>query len=156
MRLKLLTNINTGLLVGVCIALAATLWWSQRALQQPFQLMERYLGLSQLFQQQVAGNIQAYLASGDTLQHNSAGLALDELQQALSELPPPLAEALRPSLEQLRAFSSSELLAAGKLAGDPQALLLQAEREMAGALEQLAHYADSASAAAAPRYHTPL
>src|SRR5690606_21733748 len=75
---------------------------------------------------------------------------------ALGELPPPLAEALRPSLEQLRAFSSSELLAAGKLAGDPQALLLQAERAMAVAPEQLAHYADSSSAAAAPRDRQPL
>ncbi len=32
MRLKLLTNLNTALLVTVCVALAATLWWSQRAL----------------------------------------------------------------------------------------------------------------------------
>ena len=54
MRLKLLTNLNTLLLVTVCVALAATLWWSQRALQQPVQLMERYLTLSQQFQREVA------------------------------------------------------------------------------------------------------
>ncbi len=43
MRLKWLTNFNTLLLVTVCIALGATLWWSQRALERPYQLMERYL-----------------------------------------------------------------------------------------------------------------
>lgn len=63
MRLKWLTNFNTLLLVTVCIALGATLWWSQRALERPYQLMERYLSLSQLFQNQAARNIQAYLAT---------------------------------------------------------------------------------------------
>jgi hypothetical protein len=52
MRLKLLTNLNTLLLVAVCLALGATLWWSQRALERPYLLMERYLGLSQQFQNQ--------------------------------------------------------------------------------------------------------
>lgn len=43
MRLKLLTNLNTLLLVAVCVALGATLWWSQKALERPYLLMERYL-----------------------------------------------------------------------------------------------------------------
>lgn len=156
MRLKQLTNLNTLLLVTVCVALAATLWWSQRALQQPMILMERYLGLSQQFQHDVADNIQVYLASGDAMLHNSASLAIDDFDQALDALPQQLANKLRPSLEQLRIFSASELLAAGKLAGDPQALLLQAEREMAGTLEQLAQYADSASTSEASHYNRPL
>ena len=72
MRLKLLTNLNTLLLVTVCVALAVTLWWSQRALQQPVQLMERYLTLSQQFQRDVAANVLAYLGSGDALRHSAA------------------------------------------------------------------------------------
>jgi len=63
MRLKLLTNLNTLLLVAVCVALGATLWWSQKALERPYLLMERYLGLSQQFQNEVARNIGDYLAS---------------------------------------------------------------------------------------------
>jgi hypothetical protein len=35
MRLKLLTNLNTLLLVAVCVALGATLWWSQRPSSAP-------------------------------------------------------------------------------------------------------------------------
>ncbi|NQD96041.1 methyl-accepting chemotaxis protein, partial [Pseudomonas sp. CrR25] len=155
MRLKSLTNLNTLLLVTVCIALGITLWWSQRALERPFLLMERYLSLSQHFQQEVARNILGYLDSGDALRHSSALQALDSLEPALAELPTQLADDLRPSLAELRAFSANELLAAGKLAGDPQGLLLQAEREMAGALEQLAQYADSAANGAAD-YRRPL
>jgi methyl-accepting chemotaxis protein len=143
MRLKLLTNLNTLLLIAVCVALGATLWWSQKALERPYLLMERYLSLSQQFQRQVAGNVQDYLVSGDALRLSSAGQAIDELKHELDELPPSLAEAVRPSLAELEGFSKTQLLAAGKLAGDPQALLLQAERELSANLDQLSQYASA-------------
>ncbi|SDN44895.1 Methyl-accepting chemotaxis protein [Pseudomonas arsenicoxydans] len=150
MRLKLLTNLNTLLLVAVCVALGATLWWSQKALERPYLLMERYLGLSQQFQNEVARNIEDYLSSGDALRLSSASQAIDGLQKELGDLPPALAETLRPSLSNLEEFSKTDLLAAGKLAGDPQALLLQAERELGGSLEQLSQYASGNSTYLAP------
>ena len=151
MRLKLLTNLNTLLLVAVCVALGATLWWSQKALERPYLLMERYLGLSRQFQDDVARNIEDYLASGDALRLSSGGQAIDRLHNELGELPPALAETLRPSLSSLDEFSKTDLLAAGKLAGDPQALLLQAERELGASLDQLSQYASGNVA-----YLTPL
>ncbi|MBV7480907.1 methyl-accepting chemotaxis protein [Pseudomonas sp. PDM31] len=151
MRLKLLTNLNTLLLVAVCVALGATLWWSQKALERPYLLMERYLELSQTFQNEVARNVEEYLGSGDALRLSSASQAIDSLQQELGELPPDLADSLRPSLSNLAQFSRTDLLAAGKLAGDPQALLLQAEREIGASLAQLSQYASGNAA-----YLTPL
>ncbi|MBJ9974722.1 methyl-accepting chemotaxis protein [Pseudomonas sp. S75] len=156
MRLKWLTNFNTLLLVTVCFALGATLWWSQRALERPYQMMERYLSLSQQFQNQAAGNIQAYLSSGDALRHAAAMEATGRLHEALGQWPQALADQLRPSLDGLQAFTANELLAAGKLAGDPQALLLQAERELAANFEQLASYARDSGSTDAPRYLAPL
>jgi methyl-accepting chemotaxis protein len=156
MRLKSLTNLNTLLLVTVCVALAATLWWSQRALERPYLLMARYLSLSQQFQGEAAQNISAYLKSGDALRHSAALQSLDSLEQAIAELPAQLAADLRQRLAELKAFSANDLLAAGKLSADPQGLLLQAEREMDAALEQLAQYADSGEAEAAVHYRRPL
>ena len=156
MRLKFFTNLNSLLLVAVCLALGATLWWSQQALQAPFQLMERYLDLTRRFQQDVAGNIQAYLANGDALRQSQAIQAIEGLQAELPLLPAELAEALEPSLVRLGEFSRSELLAAGKLAGDPQALLLQAERELAAVLEQLQRYATESEHPAASSYSPAL
>ncbi|MBK3508119.1 methyl-accepting chemotaxis protein [Pseudomonas sp. MF6747] len=156
MRLKLLTNLNTLLLVAVCLALGATLWWSQRALERPYLLMERYLGLSQAFQNQAARNIDDYLASGDALRLSSAGQSLENLLQHLDELPADLAQNLRPSLVELDTFSKTDLLAAGKLAGDPQALLLQAERELGANLEQLSQYATGVTSPDAAHYLPPL
>ena len=156
MRLKLLTNLNTLLLVAVCLALGATLWWSQQALERPYLLMERYLGLSQSFQNQAARNIDDYLASGDALRLSSASQSLESLLQHLDDLPAELAKNLRPSLVDLDTFSKTDLLAAGKLAGDPQALLLQAERELGANLEQLSQYALGVNSADAARYLPPL
>ena len=150
MRLKLLTNLNTLLLVAVCVALGITLWWSQKALERPYLLMERYLGLSRSFQNEVVRSVEDYLASGDALRLSSASQAIDRLQKELGELPPALAQTLRPSLSNLSEFSKTELLAAGKLAGDPQALLLQAERELGASLDQLNQYASGNAAYLAP------
>ncbi|KIP99457.1 MULTISPECIES: methyl-accepting chemotaxis protein [Pseudomonas] len=156
MRLKSLTNLNTLLLVGVGIALACTLWWSQRALERPYVLMEQYLGLSQQFQREAAGNIFGYLESGDALRHSAALQSLDALQEKVAQLPANLAGDLGNSLSDLKTFAADQLLAAGKLSGDPQGLLIQAEREMAGALSQIARYADEGQGDAAQAYGRPL
>lgn len=156
MRLKSVTTINTLLLVAVCLALGATLWWSERALEHPYQLMSRYLELSQQFQGRLARNIQDYLNSGDALRHSEATQALESLAAGVDTLPEQFAEQLRPSLEQLGQFIGNDLLAAGKLAGDPQGLLLQAERELASTLEQLDRYARRSDRPQADGYQAPL
>ncbi len=156
MRLKQLTNLSTALLVTACVALGGTLWWSETALERPYLLMQRYLALSQQFQQQVADNVQAYLGSGDALRHKQAQQAIETLATQLGELPPHLADSLRPSLEELSQFVAGDLLAAGKLAGDPQGLLLQAEREIGGTLEQLQQYASASGNSQAGTYQLPL
>ncbi len=101
MRLKSVTTINTLLLIAVCLALGATLWWSERALERPYLLMARYLELSQQFQDRLARNIQDYLGSGDALRHSETMQALETLAQGVDTLPEQFAEQLRPSLEQL-------------------------------------------------------
>ncbi|MCQ4294007.1 methyl-accepting chemotaxis protein [Pseudomonas stutzeri] len=156
MRLKSFTTLNTLLLVAVCLALGATLWWSERAMERPYLLMAHYLGLSQQFQHQAAENIRGYLASGDALRHSLAQQVLADLQGEITELPHGLVDRLRPSLDDLILFSANDLLAAGKLAGDPQGLLLQAEREMAGALAQLDDYRAESNHPAAQHYQQPL
>ncbi len=156
MRLKSLTTVNTSLLVAICLALGMTLWWSERELQRPYQLMDRYLGLSQRFEHQASSNIHDYLASGNALSHSAAMQALQGFSTDIEALPSQFADRLRPSLELLGQFAASELLAAGKLAGDPQGLLLQAEREIAGALVQLHRYAAQSTQATAQPYHSPL
>lgn len=156
MRQKSLTNLNTLLLISACLILVATLWWSQRALERPYQLMESYMSLSQQLQQGVVRNINTYLDSGDALRNNSALQAIDQLDAELAELPAGLTADLRPRLEQLRGFTAGKLLAAGKLAGDPQGLLAQSERELNSTVQQLWQYADQSQSSQANAYRPPL
>ena len=76
-----------GVLGVSVLALGATLWWSQRALERPYQMMERYLGLSKTFQNQAARNIDDYLASGDALRHSAATQAIGQFAGDLDSLP---------------------------------------------------------------------
>ncbi|EQL43198.1 hypothetical protein M770_03110 [Pseudomonas aeruginosa VRFPA03] len=140
MRLKQLTNLNTLLLLTVCLALGITLWWSQRAMERPFQLLDQYLELSQRFDEQVARNVRQYLGSGDAVRQQAALQALESLAEALPELPPDLARTLAPSLAELREFSAGDLLAAGKLAGLAQRTAGATEeiQQLIGRLQQAA------------------
>ncbi|WXL25162.1 methyl-accepting chemotaxis protein [Ectopseudomonas mendocina] len=156
MRLKSLTNLNTLLLLTACIALGTTLWWSQRALERPYLLMSNYLNLSQQFQNEVADNVRNYLLDGDAMHHSSALLSLDAVDQAILSLPEQLSQDLQLTLTSLKSFAANDLLAVGKLSGDPQGLLVQSERETGTALEQLKRYADSANATEASLYYRPL
>lgn len=159
MRLKLLTLLSTALLVTVCAALAATLFWSEWALRKPYVLMQQYLEVSQQFQHQVEGKVLGYLDSGNALQHSEALQGLTEVERQLAQLPAELRGPLLMQVQRLRAFTEQELLAAGKLAGDRQALLLQAEREMAATLQQFSDYvaqADGEAASLAQAYQAPL
>ncbi|MBD7976153.1 methyl-accepting chemotaxis protein [Pseudomonadaceae bacterium Sa2CUA2] len=155
MRLKLLSPLITCLLLGVCLTLGATLWWSQRALERPYVLMGQYLGLSQQLQH-LTRQVHSYLDTGDAVRHATALQALDDLAASLEQLPPALTATLRPSFAELRRYTAEDLLAAGKLAGDPQGLLVQAERELNATLAQLARYADAADGLDSMRYRATL
>ena len=156
MRLKRLTLVSTALLVMVCAAMAATLWWSERALRQPYALMQRYLELSQTFEQRVAANVRGYLASGDAVLHHHAVQAVGQMQEASNDLPHELQAQLADQLHSLNAFIETDLLAAGKLAGDSQALLLQAEGELSANLRAQALYAEQSDSVHAALYQRKL
>ena len=151
MRLKLLTPSITLLMLVVCLVLGVTLWWSQHALERPRQLMDRYLALSQQLQR-LTGEIDGYLDSGDALRHRALQEALERFERHSGGLPASLGDELRASLADLRRFADGELLAAGKLASDPQGLLLQAEREFNAALQALARYAEQGDPRQAEAY----
>ncbi|WP_341708981.1 methyl-accepting chemotaxis protein [Halopseudomonas sp.] len=154
MRLKSLTLINTLLLAAAGVALGASLWWSQQALKAPYALMDAYLnivGQTQSLQQ----NTEAYRLHGDALRLQQAQNAAATLQENLQQFPADIRQPLEAPLTTFAEFMQTDLLAVGKLAGDPQALLIQAEREILAELNHLADYArdgQSQGKAAAANY----
>ena len=144
MRLKTLTFLNTGLLVAVGIALGASLWWSQNALKAPYGLMDTYLNIVAQVQS-LQRDTEAYRRSGDALRHQQAQNTATELANSLLQLPARIRQPLEQPLADFTTFVGGDLLAVGKLAGDPQALLVQAEREILGELRNLTLYANASA-----------
>ena len=145
MRLKTLTLFNTSLLVAVGIALGASLWWSQHALKGPYSLMDTYLNIVAQVQS-LQRDTEAYRLSGDALRHQQAQNTATEVAENLQQLPAKIRQPLEQPLREFTEFVSGDLLAVGKLAGDPQALLVQAEREIMAELRNLTSYANASAA----------
>ena len=140
MRLKTLTLFNTCLLAAVGIALAASLWWAQQALKVPYTLMDAYLNIvSQT--QALQRDTEAYRLSGDAVRLQQAQHTAEALQLSLQAFPDDIRQPLAAPLTTFIEFMQTDLLAVGKLSGDPQGLLTQAEREMQAELDHLASYA---------------
>ena len=128
MRLKTLTLFNTCLLAAVGIALAASLWWAQQALKVPYTLMDAYLNIvSQT--QALQRDTEAYRLSGDAVRLQQAQHTAEGLQQSLQAFPDDIRQPLAAPLTTFIEFMQTDLLAVGKLSGDPQGLLTQAERQ---------------------------
>ncbi|MEH6492286.1 methyl-accepting chemotaxis protein [Halopseudomonas sp.] len=144
MRLKTLTLFNTSLLVAVGIALGASLWWSQHALKTPYALMDTYLNIVAQVQS-LQRDTEAYRLSGDALRHQQAQNTAAELADNLQRLPTDIRQPLEQPLQDFTGFVSGDLLAVGKLAGDPQALLVQSERELMAELGNLTEYANASA-----------
>ncbi|MEH6565019.1 MAG: methyl-accepting chemotaxis protein [Halopseudomonas sp.] len=145
MRLKSLTLFNTGLLVAVGVALGASLWWSQHALKAPYALMDTYLNIVAQVQS-LERDTEAYRLTGDALRHQQAQNTAGELAENLQRLPAAIRQPLDRPLNDFTEFVSGDLLAVGKLAGDPQGLLVQAEREIMAELQSLTQYANASAA----------
>ena len=127
MQLRDLNRLSAVLLLTLTAALMVLLWWGMARLDGAFTLSRDYYQL----REGVAGDLRArvddYLSSGDSQQ---LALARQQLQQSLQQPLLREVDALRQLLD-LRAQS------AGKLSGNPQALLVQAETEAAEALALL-------------------
>lgn len=144
MKLSSVSRILTSAIVGLLILSAVTGIWGWRQLDKPYQISSEFQDYRNTFDIEVRILLERYLASGqaDLLQQ-----AEDKLEQLLEqqfewlseEESVAIAEAILQLQEQVQAVR-----AAGKLAANPQALLINNERERAGDIGILVGYAEQA------------
>lgn len=128
-------------LAGLGLALAAGLYWSLQRVDAPYRLTEQYYELQSNVSIETRQALGAYLESGDAMRLMEAEHTLRNALGDLNRLPPEVAKAVAPKLDALLEALGGDFTAAGKLAGDPQGLLSNAERELGDALASLADYA---------------
>lgn len=141
-----LTLWSSVLLALLTLALAGVLFWSIQANQQPYQQLITYTQVSKQVQVSIRKKIDRYLDSGDATDLQAAEAALAGVMQgSLQQLPSEISAATLHKAKALRNFIQTDLRAAGKLSGNVQGLLVQAERDMLGSFEMMADYASEGS-----------
>ncbi len=144
MKLSSVSRILTSAIVGLLILSAVTGIWGWRQLDKPYQIAGEFQLYRNTFDIEVRILLERYLASGqaDLLQQAEDKLnsllerRFDWLEEADNEH---IHDAIRQLHEQVQAVR-----AAGKLAANPQALLINNERERAGDIGILVEYAQQA------------
>lgn len=147
MRIAYLTRINAGMLLLAIAGVAISVFWGLRQLQAPFELNQSYFRVVEQVSVQTRKMVDNYLNTGNAADLQAAQSFLDkDLKASLAGLPEALQIPIVPVFEQLGISLNTDLRAAGKLAGNPQVLLLQNERETLDQLESLVEYTLAAAA----------
>ena len=125
--------------------------WSQRLSQE--QQGISFEQLRRTVSQDAQRQIGEYLLTGDASRLTQARQSLSRAETLLAQLPANLHRSTKQQLQQLNAKMGGEYLAAGKLAGNSQQLLQNAESELMSNLGSLTRYA---LAAQHPQSHAYL
>lgn len=141
-RISRLTIVGNLMLAGLTLLLVTTTLWAIQALQVPYEQLLKYTAIATQVQTGLRKPMDQYLSSGDALKLSAAENQLQAtLETDFATLPQDATSSAREEATKLQNFITSDLRAAGKLSGNEQALLLQAEREMRYALSSLNDYA---------------
>ncbi len=147
MKISQLTRLATATLLLIVIFLSGSVIWSLNRLDSAFSASTYYQNYQSEIQELIGKPIHTYLLSGDatlltTISDNIAQVI--ERTSQNSNLPDAMRTDTVAMLEQISTTTLSELRAAGKLA-DPQALLINNERELMGELTRAVEYTESAT-----------
>ncbi|GAB6043408.1 methyl-accepting chemotaxis protein [Endothiovibrio diazotrophicus] len=142
MRIKTLTQLLTGTLIAATIGSAITLQWGLTSLERPYRQILDFFRFKEAATIGLRHSVDAYLSSGDALKLSAAENRIRELRdEQLTAFPEGTVARIRPSLDALHEGLTVRYRGAGKLAGDTQGLLRNAEREILGSIESIADYA---------------
>ncbi len=147
MRISTVVRVSSVAIFVVVLALALILFWAKSELKSSDEDYSNYRATYQQININLYRAIQSYLSTGDAVKLSEAEAILDEINTNIeqSQFDPNIIKSLRSELISFKEKMSTKYRAFGKLSGNEQALLDNAERE-------LFDYADSLSAYALEGY----
>ena len=142
LRISSLTTIGSAMLALLIIILISTTLWAVQAMQGSYTRLLNYTAIARSVETGVRKPLDQYLTGGDALKLAAVENQLEtSIQTDLPALPAETTVTALKAANALLQFIRTDLRAAGKLSGDRQGLLFQAEREMRDALSTLNDYA---------------
>ena len=141
MKIAHFSLLSSLLLLLLASILSGSLYlgWDQHIRQSAQR--QTYEQLRQAVAQEAQRQIGEYLLTGDTSRLSQARSSLQQAQRLLAQLPPELTAQSTQPLQRLHERWAGDYLAAGKLAGNSQQLLQNAESELLSNLSQPSRYA---------------
>lgn len=143
MNLKTINRGAAASLLLVSALLIAAVLWGLNQLQTTYSMAQDYYRIRENLNGNWRATIEEYLYSGDGIALDAAIKQLETIRRDdIPRLPPALQQRLTPQLTALHKSLDLDMRAAGKLAGDPQAILSNAENDLRAAIASLAELAD--------------
>lgn len=138
MTLQNLNRWAATCLLAISTALIVVVLWGLQQLQTTYNSAHDYYRIREALSGGLRSTVEDYLRGGDGMQLDTAIKQLQNMtQQDVPILPAALQQQLLPQLVALEKSLNNDLRGAGKLAGDPQALLANAENELRGKISAL-------------------
>lgn len=122
-------------------AITTVIFIALHQLDRPYETIQHYTALKQEASVTLNRHINHYLDSGDATALSQASSTLSHLDASLAQLPEHAQQALAQPIAQLHDGLENKYRAAGKLSANPQALLINNEREINQLLGSLNDYA---------------
>ncbi|ENK6348787.1 HAMP domain-containing protein [Aeromonas hydrophila] len=156
MKIAHYASLSSLALLLVAAVQVGALWHGWQQLNQAEQAQYQHERLQQRLTGTLQGTLRDYLASGDPLRLTEAEAVRKQALAQLTQQDVALTAPLRTLLEQMGARIDSDYLAAGKLSGNSQWLLQNAENELTDQARALLRYgqqgATGSDPASAERY----
>lgn len=137
-----LKNINRGAAASLLIIsglLVAAVLWGLHQLQTTYSAAQDYYRIRENLSGTWRATIEDYLYSGNGVALDAAIKQLNSIQSNdIPRLSPKLQQQLTPRFMTLQKLLDIDMRAAGKMSGDPQAILSNAENDLRSALAALA------------------
>jgi len=149
MRILMLTRIATASLLAITAMLCISVIWSLDRLDGAFQTSNGYQTYKDAITQKIQIPIRDYLMSGDASLLTQISGNIEEIRlktEAETLLPVDARNQASATLIELESTAISKLRAAGKL-NNPEALLINNERNLAAAIQSLISYVAKAQSA---------
>jgi len=142
MRIVTITRTATALLTLSVLLLAGMVFWGVRSMAGPFDLLRDYGAYRTQIERDLFAEVETYLVSGDTMHLSALNERVEQLRaEAQAKLPAEASASIETPLSDLSDTLNNEVRAAGKLSGDSNALLANAERSLMAGADSLVDYA---------------
>ncbi|RDL44786.1 methyl-accepting chemotaxis protein [Marinomonas piezotolerans] len=138
MKISHVTRITTSSYIVIAVALIALLLWSTHKYRAAFDQNDAFNAVWEASAIELKQTIESYLSTGEASILNESELFItDHILPKLDPLPTSLKESLTERFDAILQSLQSDVRAAGKLSGNPYALVHNNERQMLLSLDYL-------------------